>query len=99
MEFIQNELKEIKELLIKQGIQQKEFLTLDEATSYLSQSKSSLYKLTSKKEIPYYVPGGKLIYFRRIELDDWIISSRVSTVNDIESSIDNYLSQPLNHKV
>jgi len=93
MEIIQNQLKEIIALLSKQSLLEKEFYTLEEAAIYLGQSKSSLYKLTSKKEIPFYVPGGKMIYFCKRELDDWIISSKVETVDDLESSIDNYLSQ------
>ncbi|MCB0745238.1 MAG: helix-turn-helix domain-containing protein [Ignavibacteriae bacterium] len=93
MEIIQNQLKEIIALLTKQNLLEKEFFTLEEATLYLGQSKSSLYKLTSRKEIPFYVPGGKMIYFRKEELDAWIIDSKVETVDDLESSIDNYLSQ------
>lgn len=92
METIQNQLKEVLELLKNNSLLQKEFLTLEETALYLGQSKSSLYKLTSKKEIPFYVPGGKMIYFRKKELNAWIINSKVETVDDLESSIDNYLS-------
>jgi predicted transcriptional regulator of viral defense system len=42
MEFIQNELKEIKELLKKQTIQQKEILTIEEASEFLGLSTSRL---------------------------------------------------------
>ncbi|MBU2949703.1 helix-turn-helix domain-containing protein [Tamlana agarivorans] len=93
MEKIQNELKEIIALLTKQNLLEKEFFTLEEAAQFLNQSRSSLYKLTSKKDIPFYVPGGKMIYFRRSELEEWIINSKVETVDELESSIDNYLSQ------
>lgn len=93
MEFIQKQLKEIIALLTKQNLLEKEFFTLEEAALYLGQSKSSLYKLTSKKEIPFYVPGGKMIYFRRSELESWIVDSKVDTVDELEASIDNCLSQ------
>ncbi|QYJ68785.1 helix-turn-helix transcriptional regulator [Flavobacterium litorale] len=93
MEFIQQQLKEITALLKKQNLLEKEFFTLEEAALYLGQSKSSIYKLTSKKEIPFYVPGGKMIYFRKPELDAWIIDSKVETVDELELSIDQYLSQ------
>ena len=93
MEFIQQQLKEITALLKKQNLLEKEFFTLEEAALYLGQSKSSIYKLTSKKEIPFYVPGGKMIYFRKPELDAWIIDSKVETVDELELSIDHYLSQ------
>ncbi len=95
MEFIQKELKEIKELLQKQNIHNKEFLSLEETSDYLQLSSSCLYKMTSKQEIPFYRPGGKKIYFRRIELDNWVLKSRVSSINDIELKVDNYLSRTL----
>ena len=93
MEFIQKQLKEIIALLTKQNLLEKEFFTLEEAAQFLNQSRSILYKLTSKKEIPFYVPGGKMIYFRRSELESWIVDSKVDTVDELEASIDNYLSQ------
>lgn len=93
MEIIQNQLKRIEDLLRKNNLLEKEILSLEEAAIYLGQSKSSLYKLTSRKEIPFYVPGGKMIYFQRTELDSWILNSRVHTVEDFEANIDNYLSQ------
>ena len=93
MEFIQKQLKEIIALLTKQNLLEKEFFTLEEAAQFLNQSRSSLYKLTSKKEIPFYVPGGKMIYFRRSELELWIVDSKVDTVDELEASIENCLSQ------
>ena len=93
MEFIQEQLKEIKQLLEKQNLQQNEFLTLKEASDYLQLSKSCLYKMTSKKELPFYAPGGKKIYFKREELNYWILNSRISSVNDIELEVENYLNR------
>lgn len=93
MEFIQEQLNAIIALLKHDNLLEKEFFTLEEATLYLGQSKSSLYKLTSKKEIPFYVPGGKMIYFRRKELDNWILKSKVDSVGEHLEDVDNYLSQ------
>lgn len=91
MEFIQNELKEIKELLKKQTIQQKEILTLEEAAEFLGLSKSCLYKMTSNKEIPHYKPHGKKIYLNRQELEQWILSDRIAPTDDFDNEIDDYL--------
>lgn len=93
MEFIQKELKEIKELLKKQILQQKEILTIEEASEFLGLSTSRLYKMTSNKEIPYYKPGGKKIYLNRQELEQWILNSRVDSINDIDEELDSYLSR------
>jgi excisionase family DNA binding protein len=91
MEFIQNELKEIKELLIKQTIQQKELLTIDEAAYFLGLSSSRLYKMTSNKEIAHYKPGGKVIYLKRQELEQWVLNSRVESTNDFSDELNSYL--------
>lgn len=93
MEFIQNELKEIKELLIKQTIQQKDILTIEEASEFLGLSVSRLYKMTSNKEIPHYKPGGKKIYLNRQELEQWILNSRVASTYDLDDELDSYLNR------
>jgi excisionase family DNA binding protein len=93
MEFIQNELKEIKELLKKQTIQQKEILTIEEASEFLGLSVSRLYKMTSNKEIPHYKPGGKKIYLNRKELEQWILNSRVASAYDYDEKLDSYLGR------
>ena len=71
MDELKTELQQIKEFIKEQTILSKEVLTLAELSLYLGQSKSSIYKLTSKKEIPFYTPGGKKCYFRKSEIDNW----------------------------
>lgn len=63
---------------------QKEILTFEEACFYLGRSASNMYKLTSARIIPYYVPTGKLIYFKRSELDEWILKRKRKSLNEIE---------------
>ena len=53
------------------AINTKDVLTSDEAAVYLGVSKSFLYKLTMRKEIPHYKPNGKLCFFERLELNRW----------------------------
>ena len=67
----------------------KEILTLKEATSFLGISTSMMYKLTHTKAIPYYKPNGKLIYFKKSELNDWILRNRVSSVDEMEKTFFN----------
>ena len=93
MEFIQNEIKEIKKLLLALNIQQKEILTVDDATVYLQLAKNCLYKMTSKKEIPFYKPGGKKIFFKKSELDDWIFKGKVLSNDELEIDVEDYLSR------
>jgi excisionase family DNA binding protein len=91
MEIIQKELLEIKKFIEHQNILRKEILTLEEASIYLGQSKSSIYKRTSAREIPFYTPGGKKLYFKKSELDTWIFSSRVQSISDQLEQVENYL--------
>lgn len=61
----------------------KEVLTSDEAARYMGISKSYLYKLTARKQIPHYKPMGKVCYFNRGELEAWLQSNRVATSTEI----------------
>ncbi|MCC7004713.1 helix-turn-helix domain-containing protein [Candidatus Nomurabacteria bacterium] len=62
------------------------YLSLFEAAEYLKLSKSTLYKLTHKRAIQYYQPGGKIILFLKEDLDAYIMSGRVDTKNSIISN-------------
>jgi excisionase family DNA binding protein len=50
-------------------------LTVQEAADYLSIPKSSLYQLTSKKQVPFFKQGKKLFFYQD-ELDKWIREGR-----------------------
>jgi len=97
MEFIKKQLNELKQLLEKQNIYKKEYLTLEDAKEYLQLSASALYKLTSKKLIPYYVPNGKKLYFKRVELNLWIAKSKVYSSDEVEKDLEKYLCRTNNN--
>ena len=61
----------------------KSTFTFKEACMYLGISESLLYKLTSTQEIPHYKPRGKLLYFAKEELDNWLLQNRVDTIQSI----------------
>ena len=73
------------------GITLKEMLTIDEAAEYMGMSKSSLYKMTMHSEIPTYRPGGKRIYLKRSEINDWMTSQRRNSKAEIEQEAINYI--------
>lgn len=69
----------------------KAILTVNETAAYLGISKNYLYKLTMRKEIPYYRPTGKIIYFDRKELEEWIkANNRISTMQEINEQAQRY---------
>ncbi len=69
--------------LEEQNLLKKEIMTLEEASRYLGLSKSNLYKKTSLNLIPFYKPNGKIIYFKREDLDHYMLSNRQSTIDEI----------------
>lgn len=85
-QIIQTQLEEIKEYLLTQSALQKEILNFIEAAAYLGISKSFLYKITSSKGIPVYRPAGKLLYFKRKELEEWLIRNRYPSVDEIQAN-------------
>ena len=71
----------------------KEVLTSDETAAYLGISKSYLYKLTMRRQIPNYKPMGKMCYFNRLELEQWLQSNRVATDSEISQKAQSYCMQ------
>lgn len=59
-------------------------LTIKEAAKYLGVSVSTLYKMTMHNEIPFYRPGKRRIYFKRQELDQWMITNRQATNEEMQ---------------
>ena len=62
----------------------KEVMSTEEVAKYMGVSKSTIYKLTMTRQIPYYKPTGRMCYFKRSELEAWLLSNRVSTEEEIE---------------
>lgn len=65
-------------------------LNSEEAAKYMGISKSYLYKLTMRQEIPHYKPMGKMCYFNREELEQWLQSNRVATTGEINRQAQAY---------
>lgn len=71
-------------------LHQKEFLTLDEAAKYTGLTKSALYKLTHSRQVPYSKPNGKKCFFKRTELEAWMMSNPVATSAEIDARVQDY---------
>ena len=73
----------------------KRVFTFQEACMYIGVSESMLYKLTSGKEIPHYKPRGKMLYFAKEELDEWLLRNYEPTVDDAtRMAVDVAATQP-----
>ena len=69
----------------------KNVLCFDDVALLTGLSKSHLYKLTYRHQIPHYKPNGKQLYFDRKEIEDWMKQNRVTTNDEIEQKATNYL--------
>jgi excisionase family DNA binding protein len=69
----------------------KSILSFDEASEFLNLSKSYLYKLTSSGQIPHYKPQGKMLYFEKSELENWLRQNPVKTNQQVMREAEAYL--------
>ena len=61
----------------------KEFLTIAELAEYLSIKPSTIYSMVENKEIPFF-RFGRLIRFRREEIDTWIENHREESIDPVK---------------
>mgnify|MGYP002085181490 CR=1 FL=1 len=72
-------------------ILQKTVLNFEEACTYLSISQSHLYRLTAQRLIPHFCPHGKKLYFKRDEIDTWLLRNRRSSADEIDAAATDYI--------
>lgn len=72
-------------------IASKEVLDLEEAITYTGCARSTLYRLTSAKEIPHYKLG-QALRFKKSELDEWLTRNKVATNRELESKAVTYMT-------
>ena len=69
----------------------KEIFNFNDACQFLDYSKSYLYKLTYSRQIEHYKPNGKKLYFKRSDLEAWLLRNRVKTADEIEQEAIDYV--------
>lgn len=77
------------------NLSQKNVLTFSEAARYTGFSRSYLYKLTHLQKIPCSKPAGKMLFFDRAELENWLLTNQVAH-EEIENAASTYVT--LNRK-
>lgn len=78
-------IETLESLIREQLLTQKAALTFNEAVQYMGISESQLYRLTWQRVIPTFKPGGKLLFFKRSDLDNWMLSKRRKSDHEIKS--------------
>ena len=67
----------------------KEVLNLEEASAFLGIAKSTLYKMTHLNQLP----AGKLIFFEKKALLDWVRGARAMSEEEIRLEAANRLNE------
>jgi excisionase family DNA binding protein len=78
------EMRDRIEKLENLVFQAKDILNLEEAAMFIGVKRSQLYKLTHSRAIPYFKPSGKLVYFEKSELLDWLKQNPVMSQKQID---------------
>ena len=64
--------------------EKKEILTIKDICRIFDLSISAVYKLTHGKKIPHCKPGGGKVYFKRSGVENYFLSNRVASQDEIE---------------
>lgn len=70
---------------------EKKMLSIDDVSVLTGLSKSHLYKMTCSHQIPYYKPNGKLMYFDKAEIEEWMRQNRIETTDEAEQRALSYV--------
>ena len=95
--FIADELRVVKELLLKQDKSQSKdskerLFSVEEAAKFLNLAVPTIYSKVSKRELPS-MKRGKKLYFSNLELTAYLKAGRKSTNEEVQESAGQYLVQ------
>jgi len=65
-------------------------INLSESSKYMGFSKSNLHKKTILNQIPFYNPNRKISYLKRADLDQYTLSNRQETLDEIYEKASNF---------
>lgn len=85
---IQGELSELKKITL---LGAKNVLTIDDVSLLTGLSVKRIYTLTSQKKIPHFKrDGGRILYFDKTEIENWMKECRVVTEAEAIQAAANY---------
>lgn len=62
----------------------KPILNVEELADYTGFRKSHIYKLVHKNLIPFSKPGGKVLFFERKKIDEWLLQNSHKSSDEIK---------------
>lgn len=66
-------------------------LSIEQASQFLNLAKQTIYGFTSKNEIPF-IKRGKKLYFRKSDLESWLLEGKRKTLKDIQQDAVTHLN-------
>ena len=88
LEILNDKLHNLSRLTL---ISSKSVLDFEETLLFTGLSKGHLYRLTSTRQIPYFKKNRKL-YFKKSDLEEWMLERRVPTADEIQSKATTYIA-------
>lgn len=89
-----NELQTLADMIsVNIALNHKAVLTVSECAKYMGIAKSSLYKMMMRGEIPYSKPTGKVCFFDRREIEQWLMSNRMATAEELQDKAHAYCAR------
>ncbi len=88
LELIYSGQKKIETLLLSQ----KTVFNFEQMVEYTGLSRSFLYKLSSTGRVPCSKPNGKLIFFEKKSVDDWLLRNQKATNEELETEANTYIT-------
>src|ERR1035438_4707617 len=67
---------------------QDKIFSIKEASSFLNLAQQTLYGFTSKRAIPF-LKRGKKLYFKKIELENWLLEGKRKSKDEIMNELKN----------
>lgn len=68
----------------------KNVLNIDEAAIVLGVTIRTLRKMVSEHTLPIYKPNQRALYFKKSDLEDWMLQNRVKPQSEIDSEVEAY---------
>ena len=62
----------------------KPILNVEELAEYTGFKKSYIYKLVHSNSFPFSKPNGKILFFDKSKIDEWLLSNSSKSNNEIE---------------
>lgn len=70
------------EVTMQSNLNNKAVLNVAECSAFTGLSVSYIYKLTHTGKIPHSKPNGKLVFFDRKKVEEWLLSNPIETEAD-----------------